>query len=65
MAPSRLKFVVYYRVSTRRQGRSGLGMEAHQAAPEQYVAAHTGQVVGTYKETESGKRADHPELAPH
>jgi DNA invertase Pin-like site-specific DNA recombinase len=62
MAPFRPKFVIYFRVSTVKQGRSGLGLEAQQAAVEQYLAAHNGNVVGTFKETESGKRADRPDL---
>jgi DNA invertase Pin-like site-specific DNA recombinase len=55
--------VSYFRVSTLQQGRSGLGLEAQQAAVEQYLAAHNGRLVQTYKETESGKRSDRPELA--
>jgi DNA invertase Pin-like site-specific DNA recombinase len=63
MTPARPKFVIYFRVSTQKQGRSGLGLEAQQAAVEQYLAAHNGHVVDTFKETESGKRADRPYLA--
>jgi DNA invertase Pin-like site-specific DNA recombinase len=62
MAPKRPKFVIYYRVSTQKQGRSGLGLEAQQAAVEQYVAAHNGHVVRTFPEVESGKLADRPQL---
>jgi len=55
------KFVAYYRVSTQRQGDSGLGLEAQQAAV-QAVSRGVG-VVASYTEIESGKRADRPQLA--
>ena len=54
-------FVAYYRVSTDRQGRSGLGLEAQQAAVRQYVSGH-GQLTAEYTEVETGKRADRPNL---
>lgn len=56
------KFVAYYRVSTARQGRSGLGLEAQQAAVESYLAGHSGRILATFTEVESGKRNDRPEL---
>lgn len=59
------KFVVYYRVSTARQGASGLGLEAQRAAVDQYLAAVSGEVLAEFKELESGRKSDvdRPELA--
>ncbi|WP_416357664.1 recombinase family protein [Aureimonas phyllosphaerae] len=50
--------VAYIRVSTDRQGRSGLGMEAQRAAIEQFAAAHGYQLVDTFEEVETAKGAD-------
>lgn len=57
------KVVAYYRVSTDKQGRSGLGLEGQVAAVEGYCASAGGTIVKAYTEVESGKRADRPELA--
>jgi DNA invertase Pin-like site-specific DNA recombinase len=55
-------FIAYCRVSTARQGRSGLGLEAQREAIRQHVGA--GRIVAEYVEIESGKRADNrPQLA--
>jgi DNA invertase Pin-like site-specific DNA recombinase len=56
-------FVAYFRVSTDRQGRSGLGIEAQKAAVGAHIAAANGVVVAAFEEVESGKRADRPQLA--
>lgn len=55
-----MPFVAYYRVSTKRQGASGLGLEAQQSA----IASHLNGVepIASYTEVESGKRADRPQL---
>lgn len=58
-----MKLVTYTRVSTQRQGQSGLGMEAQDTAIKGYAAAVNGEVAGAYTEVESGKRVDRPELA--
>lgn len=57
------RFIFYFRVSTDKQQRSGLGIEAQRAAARQYVASIGGGVVAAeYVETESGKLADRPVL---
>jgi DNA invertase Pin-like site-specific DNA recombinase len=55
--------IAYYRVSTESQGRSGLGLEAQEAAVQSYARQVGGRIVATYTEVESGKRSDRPELA--
>ncbi len=55
------KFVSYLRVSTDRQGRSGLGLEAQRTAVAGYVAGRA--IVAELVEVESGKRSDRPRLA--
>ena len=58
-----MKIVSYLRVSTRRQGASGLGLEAQQAAIAAYATQRHGQVIETFTEIESGKLNARPELA--
>ncbi len=57
------QFVAYYRVSTDRQGKSGLGLQAQRAAVAKYVAGAGGMVAAEFEEVESGKRTDRPQLA--
>jgi len=57
------RFVTYLRVSTARQGESGLGLEAQRATVEAFARQSGGAIVGEYVEVESGKRSDRPELA--
>ena len=61
--PVSLRFVAYYRVSTDRQGKSGLGLEAQRTAVAKYVASAGGTVTAEFEEVESGKRNDRPQLA--
>jgi DNA invertase Pin-like site-specific DNA recombinase len=57
------KFVSYLRVSTARQGASGLGLEAQRAAVASYLNGGDWSLVQEVVEVESGKRNDRPALA--
>ncbi len=57
------QFVAYYRVSTERQGRSGLGLEAQQEAVRSYLNGGAWRLVAEVTEVESGKKNDRPKLA--
>lgn len=61
MEPKR--FIAYYRVSTERQGRSGLGLEAQQRAVADFLRNGDHQLVESFTEVESGRRCDRPQLA--
>jgi len=62
MAPIGKRYVTYVRVSTQRQGRSGLGLAAQHDAVSAFLAAHSGHVVAEFKEVESGKHNARPQL---
>ena len=62
MSPSRPRFVTYYRVSTKRQGRSGLGLEAQRASVQAYLDGHGGRELASFTEVESGKIDSRPQL---
>lgn len=56
-------FVAYYRVSTIKQGRSGLGLDAQRSAVNAYLNGGSWSLIGQATEVESGKRADNrPQL---
>jgi hypothetical protein len=58
------KFIAYYRVSTQKQGRSGLGLEAQKQAVATYLNGGSWSIVAEFTEVESGKRDDNrPMLA--
>jgi DNA invertase Pin-like site-specific DNA recombinase len=57
------KFVAYYRVSTARQGRSGLGLEAQQSAVREHLNGGRWKLIAEITEIETGKRVDRPKLA--
>jgi DNA invertase Pin-like site-specific DNA recombinase len=57
-------YIAYYRVSTDRQGRSGLGLEAQRSAVATFLAGiPDAQLLAEFTEIETGKKADRPELA--
>jgi DNA invertase Pin-like site-specific DNA recombinase len=56
------KFISYLRVSTDKQGRSGLGLEAQREAVTRYLNGGRWTLAAEYVETESGKRNDRPKL---
>src|SRR5258708_3411726 len=56
------KFIFYLRVSTDKQGKSGLGIEAQREAVARYLNGGDWQLVREYVEGESGKRNDRPYL---
>jgi DNA invertase Pin-like site-specific DNA recombinase len=55
--------VGYFRVSTKRQGESGLGLDAQQKAVGDYCRSASLSLSKTFKEMESGKRSNRPQLA--
>jgi DNA invertase Pin-like site-specific DNA recombinase len=57
------KFVAYYRVSTQKQGRSGLGLAAQRQAVADFLNGGNWKIVGEFTEVESGKKSDRPQLA--
>ncbi len=57
------KFIAYLRVSTDKQGHSGLGIEAQRKAVNDYLDGGHWQLLAEHVEIESGKRSDRPQLA--
>ncbi len=57
------KFISYYRVSTARQGRSGLGLAAQEAAVRDLISTNGDRLIVEFTEVESGKNRDRPKLA--
>lgn len=55
--------IAYYRVSTKQQGDSGLGLDAQKTAVEAYAKNAGAKILASYREVESGKLAERPELA--
>lgn len=55
-------FVAYYRVSTKAQGISGLGLDAQREAVGRYVTGVSGRLIASFEEVESGKRVDRVNL---
>ncbi len=57
-----MKTVAYHRVSTHKQGQSGLGLEAQERAIQSYAASRDAVLIETFTEVESGKNNERPEL---
>src|SRR6266404_4008447 len=57
------KFVSYLRVSTQKQGESGLGIEAQRTAVAEYLNGGRWKLLAEYVEVESGKHNERPQLA--
>lgn len=55
-------YIAYYRVSTAKQGASGLGLEAQEATVGRYIQSGDTLIAPPFVEVESGKRNDRPEL---
>lgn len=55
-------YIAYYRVSTDRQGRSGLGLDAQRETVLRHVHHQAGPLLAEFTEVESGKRSDRPQL---
>ncbi|TNC95034.1 MAG: site-specific recombinase [Stygiobacter sp.] len=58
-----MRFIAYYRVSTDKQGRSGLGLEAQQAAVRSFLQGKGWPPLMEFTEVESGKKNDRVQLA--
>jgi len=57
------KVVAYYRVSTKRQGQSGLGLDGQRVAIESFARQDDAVIVAEYTEVESGRKTNRPSLA--
>ena len=57
------RFIAYERVSTARQGASGLGLEAQRNNIDAFAASRNAAVIARFTEVESGRNPDRPELA--
>jgi DNA invertase Pin-like site-specific DNA recombinase len=62
MTPHQGKFVAYFRVSTDKQGKSGLGLEAQRKAVLDYLNGGRWELVQEFVEIESGKHNERPQL---
>jgi DNA invertase Pin-like site-specific DNA recombinase len=57
-----MNFIAYYRVSTKQQGQSGLGLDSQKRQVQDYVSNQQGKLLNEYTEIESGKKNDRTEL---
>jgi DNA invertase Pin-like site-specific DNA recombinase len=58
-----MKIIAYRRVSTPKQGKSGLGLEAQEAAIRAFAKQRSAKIISQYTEVESGKTNERPQLA--
>lgn len=56
------QYIGYYRVSTKKQGKSGLGLEAQKTAVRNFLKSRGGEEIESFTEVESGKNPDRPVL---
>jgi hypothetical protein len=63
MPPHQGKFIAYFRVSTDKQGKSGLGLEAQRKAALDYLNCGRWSLMQEFVEIESGKHNERPQLA--
>lgn len=59
---NQVMYIPYYRVSTKKQEDSGLGLESQRTIIERYISQHSGTVLAEFMEVESGKSRKRPEL---
>ena len=57
------RYVAYFRVSTPRQGASGLGLQAQQQAVQNFLSQHGGKLLASFTEVRTGKNESRPQLA--
>lgn len=57
-----MAFIAYYRVSTTKQGSSGLGIDAQRRAVANFLGRDTGRVIEEFVEVESGRHNHRPQL---
>jgi DNA invertase Pin-like site-specific DNA recombinase len=57
-----MKVIAYFRVSTKRQGTSGLGLDSQREAVQNYIRSNQAELVASYTEVESGRSNERPEL---
>lgn len=58
-----MRIICYLRVSTAKQGQSGLGLDAQREAIEAFARQRRARIIKTFTEIESGKKNDRPQLA--
>jgi len=59
---SKMHYVVYYRVSTQKQGRTGHGLDAQRRDVQHFIDYRGGTVVAEFQEIESGRKHHRPQL---